>query len=125
MEQNNNSTPQTSDHILTKLEIKLELSKVAIMSGTPLEKVATFYRWVIGDEKGEKSLSEIPVGAIIPYLDKVGVSFSNRCRECDIKTIQDLVNIGSGGFREIRNIGPTTQKMVADALEKYFGVTNW
>ena len=49
----------------------------------------------------------------------------NRCRENNIETIADLVNIGSGGFKELKHIGPTTYKHVSDALEKHFGVTNW
>lgn len=110
---------------MTETDIKLELAKAALMGGQSLSRAAEFYRWVIGESMAGRDLTEIPVATIIPYLDKVGVSFINRCKEHNIETIADLVNIGSGGFKELRHVGPTTYKHVADALQKYFGVEDW
>lgn len=110
---------------MTNKEIKMELEKAALMGGQSVSSAAEFYRWVTGDGKAGKDLSEIPVDAIIPYLDKVGISFARRCSEYNINTIQDLVKIGSGGFKELQHVGPTTYKHVADALKKHFGVEDW
>ncbi len=110
---------------MNEIDIKLELAKAALIGGQSLNRAAELYRWVVGGGMAEKDLTEIPVATIIPYLDKVGVSFINRCKENNIETIADLVNIGSGGFKELKHIGPTTCKHVADALEKHFCVTDW
>ena len=110
---------------MTDKDIKLELAKAALKGGRSVNQAADFYRWITGDGKEGRDLSSIDVSTIIPYLDKVGISFINRCKENKIYTIQDLVNIGSGGFKELKHIGPTTYKHVADALREQFGVENW
>ena len=112
---------------MTDKEIRVELAKAAIMSGSSIETVKMMYSWVCGvtNTKEEIDLDSIKVGEIEQYLGMSAVRFRNRCMENDIHTVGQLVRIGSNGFRALRLVGGGLVGKLGEVLAEKYGVSSW
>lgn len=62
------------------------------------------------------------------YIDNSGgarTRFLRVCRDAEIKTIGDLLRIGSRDFRKFRDIGGRTYHAVQSELKSQYGITNF
>lgn len=62
------------------------------------------------------------------YVDNSGgarTRFLRVCREFKIKTIGDLLRVGSRSFRKFRDIGNRTYHLVRKELELQYSITNF
>ena len=62
------------------------------------------------------------------YINNSGgirTRFLRVCRYSDIKTIGDLLRIGSRDFRKYRDVGARTYRVVREELESQYGITDF
>lgn len=112
---------------MTDKEIRLELAKAAIMSGSSIETAKMMYSWVCDGtkRKEEIDLDSIKVGELEQYLGMSAVRFRNRCMENEIHTVGQLVRIGSNSFRALRLVGSGLVDKLRDVLFVNYGVEGW
>ena len=112
---------------MTDKEIRLELAKAAIMSGSSIETAKNMYVWVRGEkEEGERiDYEDIKVSELEQYLGMSAVRFRNRCLENGIHTVGQLVRIGSNGFRALRLVGGGLVTKLSEILSEKYGVEGW
>ena len=112
---------------MTDKEIRLELAKAALISGSSIETAKLMYSWVCDGikRKEEIDLDSIKVGELEQYLGMSAVRFRNRCMENDIHTVGQLVRIGSNGFRALRLVGGGLVDKLRDVLSANYGVEGW
>lgn len=112
---------------MTDKEIRVELAKAAIMSGSSIETAKMMYSWVCDGtkRKEEIDLDSIKVGELEQYLGMSAVRFRNRCMENDIHTVGQLVRIGSNGFRALRLVGGGLVGKLGEVLAEKYGVSTW
>ena len=109
---------------MTDNEVRLELAKAALKSGSSIESAKAWYTWVCGDSK-ESNLDSIKVSELEQYLGMSSVRFRNRCMENDIHSIGQLVRVGSGGFRSMRLVGGGLVEKLRIILSEKYGVNEW
>lgn len=110
---------------MTDKEIRLELAKAAIMSGSSIETVKMMYNWVCGEVKNTIDLDGIKVSELEQYLGMSAVRFRNRCMENDIHTVGQLVRIGSNSFRALRLVGGGLVSKLRVVLSDKYNVSDW
>lgn len=112
---------------MTDKEIRLELAKTALMSGSSIENLNMMYFWVCGGTKQKEDidLDAVKVGELEQYLGMSAVRFRNRCMENDIHTVGQLVGIGSNGFRALRLVGGGLVEKLRVVLSEHYGVEGW
>jgi len=111
---------------MTDKEIRVELAKAAIMSGSSIETVKMMYEWVRNDAKpSSQDIDSVKVSELEKYLGMSAVRFRNRCMENDIHTVGQLVRIGSGGFRALRLVGGGLVGKLGEVLAEKYGVEGW
>ena len=112
---------------MTDKEIRLEIAKAVIMSGSSIETAKNMYSWVCGvtNTKEEIDLDSIKVSELEQYLGMSAVRFRNRCMENDIHTVGQLVRIGSRGFRTLRLVGGGLVNKLREVLSDMYNVSDW
>lgn len=110
---------------MTEKEIRLELAKAALIGGASLEKAKEMLAWVIGSKQMDDELDNVNVSELEQYLGMSAVRFRNRCMENGIRTVGELVRIGSAKFRALRLVGGGLVKKLNDILYDKYGVTEW
>lgn len=110
---------------MTDKEIRLELAKAAIMSGSSIENVKMMYGWVCGEVKSNVDLDSIKVSELEKYLGMSAIRFRNRCLDNDIHTVGQLVRIGSRNFRRLKLVGSGLVSKVNEALMEHYDVLGW
>lgn len=109
---------------MTDKDVRLELAKAALKSGSSIESAKLWYTWVCGDAK-DSNLDAIKVSELEQYLGMSSVRFRNRCMENDIHTVGQLVRVGSGGFRSMRLVGGGMVDKLRKILSEKYGVEEW
>lgn len=114
---------------MTDREIRLELSKVAITSGTNIETAKAFYCWIVAAPEREvvdeqTQWDNTPIEKLA-YKTTIKSTIIKRCKENGINTVGELILCGAHKFRTYRNVGLGTISQIDDALEQYFGVIEW
>lgn len=112
---------------MTDKEIRLELAKAAIMSGSSIETAKMMYSWVCDGTKlkEEIDLDSIKVGEIEQYLGMSAVRFRNRCMENDIHSVGQLVRIGARNFRALKLVGGGLVTKVKTILSEHYNIDDW
>ena len=106
-------------------EIKLEIAKAAIVSGSSVERMQQVFDWVTDGKKPDVDLDGISVTDMEQYLGMSSVRFGNRCRENDIHTVGQLVRVGSKQFRSLKLVGGDLCHKVSAILKDKYGVEDW
>jgi len=114
---------------MTDREVRLELAKVALASGTNIETTKTFYDWVVAAPELEvvdkrTQWDNTPIEELA-YKTKIMGTIVKRCRENGITTVGELIRCGAHKFLTCKNVGKGTVSQIDDALEQYFGVNEW
>lgn len=114
---------------MTDREIRLELAKVALASGTNIETTKTFYDWVVAapelevvDKRTQWDNTSIEE---LAYKTRIKGTIIQRCRENGISTVGDLIRCGAHKFGTSKNVGKGTIQKIDDALEQYYGISEW
>ena len=128
---------------MTNKEIKLELAKVALTkcnfmtSGTLTESIKNLYEWIMEEPKVESDREpktdsdNIAITEVLKIVNKnqrsasgiaalLGGVFSNN----NIKTVDDLLQIGRHKFSRYRNVGNKSIAALDDALDE-LGIKGW
>ena len=75
------------------------------------------------DLKVENKNYDIPIESIIPdATNPFAKKFFIACARKDIKTIGDLVNLGSLKFAKIRNVGNATLQYIKELLYEQYKI---
>lgn len=110
-------------------EIKCQLAKAALENGVGLNEVKEFYAWVMegpDDSLDEEDDSYKSVSICEFAQDtKCQKTITNRCSEHNIKTVGELIKLGSSKFRQFPHVGYTTVRKISEELNKQFGVKRW
>ena len=110
-------------------EIKCQLAKAALENGVSLEQVKKFYAWVTeGPEEPEEEPDDSYKSVSIYEFaqdTKCQKTITNRCSEHNIKTVGELIKLGSSKFRQFPHVGYTTVRKISEELNKQFGVKRW
>jgi len=109
---------------MTNEEIRLELAKKAIESGTNIETAKLFYCWVVGEEKTENP-KDVKISELADRLHRIGGTVNHQCSMYNIKTIGDLVKFGAHRFRKLPYIGGRTITMINELLEERYNIRDW
>lgn len=114
---------------MTEKEIKLELAKAALSGGASIEAARAYYEWVsetpdleAADDQAQWDSTPIEQ---LAYKTSAEGAIIKRCHENGIKTIGDLIRCGAHKFRTFRLVGGGTISKIDEALEAYFGFSNW
>lgn len=111
---------------MTEKEIRLEIAKAVIMSGSSIETAKMMYNWVCGSTAStEIDLDSVKVSELEQYLGMSAVRFRNRCMENDIHTVGQLVRIGGNRFRAMRLVGGGLVDKLREVLFENYGVERW
>ena len=126
-------------------EIKLELCKIALHTGAPMERVEQMYDWIMkGEEVGEETnteqkdislrprpISEIPISEIVLCMTKydlgrgLSTRFARVARMYDINTLGDLLKMGKFEFSRLHNVGSVLLLNLNRSLEELYGIKSW
>lgn len=109
---------------MDKQEIKLELAKAAIQSGSSIEVVKEFYEWIMS-EKGESEIDleeydNIPIESFALYFERSGNAI-NRFRSVGLNSVGDLVRFGKYELMRVDFVGKKFITEVIDLLEEHYG----
>lgn len=110
---------------MTDKEIRLELAKAAMMSGSSIENAKMMYSWVCGEVKGNVDLDSVKVSELEQYLEMYAVRFRNKCMENDIHSVGQLVRIGARNFRALNQVGGKLVMKVRTVLSEHYNVDDW
>lgn len=76
-------------------------------------------------EKGDYYRAfEVRIGAFAKQTGEYK-TVCQRCNECGIETIGELVRFGGKAFRKNPNVGAKTAALISDTLADKFGIYNW
>lgn len=115
---------------MTSVEIKTELAKVAIMSGTNIETCKVFYDWITESPKVElrevmkTKYDNVPIEELAAKTRIYG-TIVKRCHENGIMTVGDIIRYGARKFLMCRMVGKSVLNKVDDALEEHYGIKDW
>lgn len=114
---------------MTDREIRLELAKVALANGTNIETTEVFYKWVSAAPELESvdtptQWDNTPINELA-YKTRIKGTIIQRCRENGISTVGDLIRCGAHKFSTSKNVGKGTIQKIDDALEQYYGISDW
>ena len=114
---------------MTDREIRLELSKVAITSGTNIETAKAFYCWIVAAPEREV-VDKQTIWDNVPIEEfacktKIKGTIIKRCKENGINTVGELILCGAHKFSTYRNVGLGTISQIDDALEEFLGIKEW
>ena len=114
---------------MTDKEIKFELAKAALSGGASIEAARAYYEWVSAAPEPERAdkFTEWDVTPIeqLAYKTSSEGAIIKRCHENGIKTIGDLIRCGAHKFLTFSLVGGGTISKIDEALEEYFGFSNW
>ena len=115
---------------MTGIEIKTELAKVAIMSGTNIETCKVFYDWITEPQNVElrevikTKYDDVPIEELAAKTRMYG-TIVKRCHENGIMTVGDIIRYGARKFLMCRLVGKVALTKIDDALEEHYGVKDW
>ena len=113
---------------MTGQEIKLELSKIALANGLPVESANAFYNWIEEDYVPPKDkqtpFDDTPIEELAERT-RMKNSIIRRCRENHIFTIGDLIRCGGYKFNSFRMVGASMLFEIHNVLEERYGISGW
>lgn len=105
-----------------------DMSKIADMAKDLAERITKR----IGDNTQECAMREdmdnVSVTPVFNYLDSHGYNSTKLTRifyENNIKTVGDLLRVGSYVLKKYRGIGLGTYNRICDALFELYGIKEW
>ena len=112
--------------VLSNKEVKLELAKMAISTGSSIEYAKMFYRWVTEEEPLQEKYKNETLERLCNCLgSRYGEKVREVARDNNFCTIGELLNMGSIKFRGLEQIGAKTAWRVTEALGELYGITKW
>jgi len=109
---------------MDKQEIKLELAKAAIQSGSSIEVVKEFYEWVLSNKDEVdarlKECDNIPIERFASYFNRNGNAII-RFRSIGLNSVGDLVRFGEDELMRVRLVGGKFITELKDLLEEHYG----
>ncbi len=114
---------------MTDREIKFELAKLAMTTGIPIDRVKKYYEWIMEEPEREvvgktTKWDDTPIEELA-YKTRIEGTIIKRCKDNCINTVGDLIRCGAHKFSTFKLVGKKTITRIDDALEDYFGISDW
>ena len=115
--------------MMTDKEIKLELTKTAMATGMSIEMAQKFYEWIVKESDSKivskyTQFDDTPIEELA-YKTRIEGTIIKRCKENNINTVGELIHCGAHKFRTFRLVGRGTVRKINNALQEYFGISDW
>jgi DNA-directed RNA polymerase alpha subunit len=114
---------------MTDREIKLELTKIAMPCGMPIETAKKYYEWIMEEPEREvvdkpTKWDDTPIEELA-YKTRIEGTIIKRCKDNGINTVGDLIRCGAHKFLTFKLVGKGTITQIDNALEDHFGISDW